>query len=510
MKDLTRWGRDHVQVGIAMEIFRKNGVRFIAINHGIDSIHPESLEMAPFINLMSEWYSKDCSKKVKSAYRTKGMSGKPLCTPPYGYMKSPENKDFWIIDSEAAAVVRQIFQMTMEGRGLFQIACHLTESKVFVPAHYHAIRGLGKWAKRGVKDPYSWNIVTIERILQKREYCGDVVNFKTSKHIKDKTSTYVDESEWVVFKDVHEPIIDRAAFDNAQRVYKSMKRKRADKKGSLHPLAGLLYCSACGGKMYIFHPEKNGKRAFAQCGNYRKAYERIQRHYHVNDCGTSRRIIADNILELVRGTIRDVSDHAKIDRAAFEAAIRELLSAQQTDEVKAQQKRLSACRKRHSELELLMNKIYEDNALGRLTEKRYESLHQTYGQEQDSLEKEIAEIHASVERYEDDSGRARRFLELVERYTGFDEITTTMINEFVEKIVVHEREEPMVHSSPQRIEIHLNFVGELALPEIVQLPGTEELAEQGRREKERERNRRRYQERKERGYYDKAPQARAG
>ena len=509
MKDLTRWGRDHVQVGIAMETFRKNGVRFIAINHGIDSTHPESLEMAPFINLMSEWYSKDCSKKVKSAYRTKGMSGKPLCAPPYGYMKSPGNKDFWIIDEEAAAIVREIFRLTMEGKGLFQICCHLTDNKVPVPAHYHAARGLGKWAKRGVKDPFSWNIVTVERLLQKREYCGDVVNFKTTKHIKDKSSSYVDEREWVVFEGVHEPIIDRVTFDNAQRVYKSMKRKRADKKGSLHPLAGLLYCSACGGKMYIFRPEKSGKQAFAQCGNYRKAYERIQRHYHVSDCGTSRRVIADNILELVRDTIRNVSDYANVDRAAFEAAVRELLSAQQTDEVREQQKRLAVCRKRHGELELLMNRIYEDNALGRLTEKRYESLHQTYGQEQDTLEKEIGEIHAAVERYEDDSGRARRFIELAGRYTDFDDITTTMINEFVEKIVVHEREEPMVHSSPQRIEIHLNFIGELALPHIAQPPTTEDLAEQGRKEKERERNRRRYQERKERGYYDKAPQAKA-
>jgi DNA invertase Pin-like site-specific DNA recombinase len=297
MKDLTRWGRDHVQVGIAMETFRKSGVRFIAVNHGIDSIHPESLEMAPFINIMSEWYAKDCSKKVKSAYKAKGMSGKPLCSPPYGYMKSPGNKDFWLVDSEAAAVVRQIFQLTLEGKGLFQIACHLTENKVPVPAHYHAMKGAGKWAKRPLKDPYSWNIVTVERMIKNREYCGDVVNFKTSKHLKDKRSTYADESEWVVFENVHEPIIDRTTFEDAQRIYQSMKRKRADKNGQHHPLAGLLYCSECGGKMYIFCPEKSGKQPFAQCGNYRKAYERIERHYNI-PCGTSRRIIADNILEL--------------------------------------------------------------------------------------------------------------------------------------------------------------------------------------------------------------------
>ena len=502
MKDLTRWGRDHVQVGIAMEIFRKNNVRFIAINHGIDSIHPESLEMAPFINIMSEWYAKDCSKKVKSAYRAKGMTGKPLSQPPYGYMKHPDRKDFWIVDNEAAAVVRQVFQLTMEGKGIFQICCHLTENKIPVPAHYQAMRGTGKWTKRPIKDPYSWNIITVERMIKNREYCGDVVNFKTAKHLKDKRSTYVDESEWVVFENVHEPIIDRETFENVQRLSKNMKRKRADKQGNLHPLAGLLYCSECGGKMYVFVPEKGGKQPFAQCGNYRKAYEKIERHYNIA-CATSRRIIVDNILELVRDTIKRIADCAKMDRAALEKSIRELLAAQQTDEVKAQQKRLVACKARYGELERLLNKIYEDNALGRLPEKRYESLLKTYGQEQGNLENEIVEIQSVVVKYEDDNGRAEQFMKLVERYAEFEEITPFMIREFIEKIVVHAKENPYVQSSSQRVEIHLNFIGEVAFLNMECEPTPEELAEQERIEKERERNRLRYLQRKESGYYDK-------
>jgi ssDNA-binding Zn-finger/Zn-ribbon topoisomerase 1 len=436
------------------------------------------------------------------------MMGKPLSPPPYGYMKSPDRKDFWIIDPEAAAVVRQIFQLTMEGKGLFQIACQLTESKVPVPAHYHAMKGVGKWIKRTIHDIYSWNIATVERMLKNREYCGDIVNFKTHKHLKDKHATYAGESEWVIFENVHEPIIDRETYENVQRVYKSMKRKRADKKGNLHPLAGLLYCSECGGKMYIFSPEKTGKQPFAQCGNYRKSYDRIERHYNVS-CPTSRRIIVDNILELVRDTIKSIAECAKTDKAVLEKSIRELLSAQQTDEVKAQQKRLSDCRKRHCELERLLNKIYEDNALGKLPEKRYESLLKTYGEEQDSLEKEIAEIQSAVEKYEDDSGRAERFMKLAERYTGFEEITPAMIHEFVEKIVVHEKEDKMVHSSPQKVEIHLNFIGELELPKTESLPTPEELAEEERKAKERERNRLRYIKRKASGYYDKPAKATA-
>jgi len=505
MKDLTRWGRDHVQVGIAMEIFRKNGVRFIAVNHGIDSIHPETLEMAPFINIMSEWYAKDCSKKVKSAYKVKGMSGKPLSQPPYGYMKSPDRKDFWIVDEEAAAVVRQIFRLTMQGKGIYQIACHLSARKIPVPAHYQAMRGEGKWVKRPIKDPYSWNLITVERILKNREYCGDVVNFKTSKHLKDKRSSYVPESEWVVFENVHEPIVDRISFENVQRVYQSLKRKSADKTGNLHPLAGLLYCSECGGKMYIFCPDKNGKQPYAQCGSYRGSSERIKHHYQTL-CKTSRRIIADNVLELVRDALKRIFDYAKIDKSALEKSIRELLASQQTDEVKAQQKRLAVCEKRRGELDQLLNKIYEDNALGRLPENRYASLLETYGQEQAAVEKEIAEIRSSVEKYEDDSGRAERFMKLVERYTVFEEITPVMIHEFVEKIVVHAKENQYVKSSPQKVEIHLNFIGEFALPDLEYFPSPEEIAERERKEKERERYRRNYLKRKARGYYKKQTQ----
>jgi hypothetical protein len=432
------------------------------------------------------------------------MMGKPLSQPPYGYTKSPDRKDFWIVDNDAAAIVRQIFQLTLQGKGLFQIACHLMENKVSIPAHYQAQRGEGKWVRRTIKDPYSWNIITVERILKNREYCGDVVNFKTSKHIKDKRATYNDESEWVVFENVHEPIIDRATFETAQRVYMGLKRKRADKQGNLHPLAGLLYCSECGGKLYVFCPEKSGKQPFAQCGNYRKAYEKIERHYNIA-CATSRRIIADNVLELVRDTIKKVYDYAKIDRAAFEKSVHELLAMQHTDEIKAQQKRLAVCRIRYGELEQLLNKIYEDNALGRLPQKRYESLSQTYGQEQNSLDKEIAELQSAVEKFEDDNGRAERFFELVKRYTDFEEITPAMIHEFVEKIIVHAKENQYVKTSPQKIEIHLSFVGELELPDIGLVLSAEEIKEQERKEKERERYRRNYQERKARGYYDKQP-----
>jgi len=507
MKDMTRWGRDYLQVGNAMETFRRNDVRFIAINHSIDSIHPESLEMAPFINIMSEWYAKDCSKKVKSAYKTKGMSGKPLSLPPYGYKKHPDNKDFWIIDEPAAAVVRRIFRLTLEGKGLYQIACILSDEKVLVPSHYLKMTGNSKWQKNVAHDPYTWGIHAIERIVQKQEYCGDVVNFKTSKHVKDKRSTFQDKSEWIIFENVHEPIIDRQTYENAQRIYNSMKKKKADKNGKHHPLAGLVYCSHCGGKMYIFRAEKNGKRPYAQCGSYRGARSRILQPYVNKDCTTSRRILADNLLEVIHHTIKTVAEYSKINKSAFEKSIKEMLATQQTAEVKAQQKRLAVCKTRHAELEQLLNKIYEDNALGKLPEKRFNSLSETYSTEQEELETEILQIQTTVDKYADDSERAERFIKLVSRYTDFEELTPAMLYEFVEKIVVHERDDKMVHTSPQKVEVYLNFIGEYTIPEILNQPTEEEIAEENaieqRRAKDRERYRRNYLLRKEQGYYDK-------
>jgi hypothetical protein len=260
--------------------------------------------------------------------------------------------------------------------------------------------------------------------------------------------------------------------------------------------------------MYIFVPEKSGKQPYAQCGNYRRAHDRIEHHY-IPDYLTSRRIIVNNILELVRNTIKGIADYARIDKTALEKAVREMLATQQTDEVKAQQKRLAACRTRYAELERLLNKIYEDNALGRLPEKRYESLLETYGKEQETLEAEIAKIQSAVEKFENENTRVERFMKLVERYTDFEEITTVMIHEFVEKIVVHEREKPMVQTSPQKIEIHLNFIGEFSLPNAEREPTPEDLAEQERLEKERERNRERYLKRKASGYYETLKKAKS-
>ena len=502
IKDMSRLGRDHIRVGLSMETMRINEVRLIAVTDGVDTSKGDD-DFMPFRNIMHEFYAKDSSKKVKAAYRAKGMSGKPIASVPvYGYKKHPDNKDFWIIDEEAAAVVRRIFGMVMEGHGLYHICCTLTREKVLAPSYYQAINGTGKWLNRKLPDPYTWNMVTVDRLLKKREYCGDIVNFKTSKHYKDKRGKWNDEKDWVIFESVHEAIIDRVTFENVQRIYKSTKKVRADKNGQHHPLAGLLFCSDCGNKMYIFREGNKGRsegKPYAQCGHYRGSHEVIAHHYKPL-CRVSRRITLESLMEVVRNTIKLVADYAKSDKEGFEKMLRELLAKEQTDEVKAKQKRLIISEKRHAELNTLLNKIYEDNALGRLDTERYDSLSQTYGQEQKALIQEIAELKTDVEKFEDGTTRSRRFTELVNRYTDFTELTSAMIHEFVEKIVVHERPNRFTET-PQQVDIHFNFIGEFVSPFPDPEPTEEEIVAQKKREREREYNRRKYQKRKDNGTY---------
>ena len=488
VKDVSRLGRDHLRVGLCMETMRICGVRLISVNDDVDTLHGEN-DFTAFKLLMHEFYAKDISKKIKSAFKAKGMSGKPMTSLPiYGYVKCPNDKHKWVIDPEAAAIVRRIFQMSLNGMGLYQICTVLHEEKVPNPGHYHSLKGIGRHKNSPVKDPYVWHIITVERMLKKREYCGDIVNFKTSKHFKDKNSTFNDESHWVIFENVHEPIIDRVTFENVQRSVIANKRKRTPVSSGRHPLAGLLYCSDCSGKMYIYN---NKQRPYGRCENYRRTFERIQ-HSRYIACNSSHYIAVDNLLELVRRTIKAVADYAKFDKAGFERTLEELLAKEQTAEVKAKQKRLADCRRRHAELEILHNKIYEDYALNRLSEQRYESLSQTYGQEQETITKKMNSLLTAVERFEDSNTRSRRFTELVNRYTDFTELTPAMIHEFIEKIVVHERDEGFVKVTPQQIDIHFNFIGEFIAPTVDYQPTQEEIENQERIVNNREKNRRNY------------------
>ncbi len=307
MKDLTRWGRDYLQVGNAMEIFRRNNVRFIAVNNGIDSEKPDTLEFAPFINIMSEWYAKDISKKVKTGIKTKGMSGKPIVTEaPYGYVKDPDNKDFWIIDEEAAEVVRLIFRLFIGGKNRNQIAVYLTQEQIPTPTFYMKDRGRGTCKNKTLNEDNrcKWNKATLTNILTRQEYCGDVVNFKTTKHFRDKHNHYVDRSQWHITENVHEPIISRSDFETVQRILENAPVRHPNGDGEIHPLSGLLFCKDCGAKMHIRIDYRNGgKRHVAFCSEYHKGKAKNPK------CHSPHIMDADLLMQTIAEVLKKIEDY---------------------------------------------------------------------------------------------------------------------------------------------------------------------------------------------------------
>ena len=492
VKDTSRLGRDHLRVSLCLETMRERGVRFIAVNDGIDTAKGED-DFTPFRTIMSEWYARDTSRKIRSSYKAKNAQGKRVSSyTPYGYVKSEADKNQLVIDPEAAEVVRQIFQMCMAGKGPYQICCALKEAKVPIPGYYHAQKGMGLHQRHKFPDPYNWPSTTVCNILRRKEYLGHTVNFRTRKHFKDKKSHYVDESEWTIIENTHEPIIDQILFDNVQRIRGNIKR-RPDGWGYLHPLSGLMYCADCGGKLYVHRIYNYKDKPTAVCGNYAKGSAVICSGIV---CASPHRIDTTTLTEIVKHTIKAIADYAKSDKSAFIKSVQEMMAEQNTDAIKNQSKRLEQCKSRHQELETLLNKIYEDNALGKLPIKRFESLTQTYEQEQAILNKETEELQAYVERYKGGSDKAKNFIKLVERHTGFNELTTTMLNEFVEKIVVHERDRKGSMYPTQKIEIHFNFIGEYLPPTLKSIAAAPEDKEALER---RERNRRNYLKRKENG-----------
>ena len=476
IKDMSRLGRDYLKVGQVMEILRQRGVRLIAINDGVDSLKGDD-DFTPFRNIMNEFYARDTSRKIRSVFKSKGMSGKHLTgTVIYGYLWD-EKREHWLVDEEAAEVVRRIFSLTLEGYGPYQIACKLSADRIEIPVVHLARFNEGVNRSKPVKDPYGWGSSTIVNILKKREYLGHTINFKTRKHFKDKKSHYVSEDEWTIFENTHEAIIDQQTFDLAQKI-RSNVRRYPNGWGEAAPLTGLLYCADCGGKMYV-HRTNNG-RGISQytCSNYTKI-----------PCGTlcptQHRINESAVLTLVSDTLRAIAEYSKNDRTEFIHTVQETQVAQQSADISKKRRRLAAAQKRAGELEKLICKIYEDNALGKLPDARYRALDAQYAKEQDALEIEIAELEKAVTGYEQSQKSAEKFIALIDKYENFDTLTNTMLNEFVEKILVHERARKGSQDTTQEIEIYFNFLGRYIPPSLQPVPLTPEEQEELQKKEER-------------------------
>lgn len=509
VKDMSRIGRDYLQVGFYTEVmFKEKEVHFIAIANGVDNQKRESSEFAPFLNIMNEWYIRDSSRKVTTVLRARGMEGKHTTNNAiYGYRKSEEDKNQWVIDEEAAEVVRRIYRMSLEGKGPYEIARILSEEQIERPSYYLAKRGLGTCrSNNNTATPYVWRGATVSDILSKPEYMGHTVNFRSYKEsYKDKRAKKTPKEDWVIFKNTQEAIVSEEMWNKVQELRKTVRR--TDTVGEANPFTGLLYCADCGAKMYNhrggagkarnWKGELNGKRRPDRdeynCSTYnlsRQSYDKqCSQHY----------IRTEVVRKLVLETIKAVSDYVISNEEEFINRIYSTSRDKQKESIKSLKRKIAQDTKRVNELNMLMKKLYEDNISGKLSDKRFEFMLSEFKNEQDTLEISMENAKAEIEKYESDTVRADKFIELVKRYTDFSELTTPMLNEFVEKILVHEAD----YSSGERVqevEIYLNFIGKFELP--VKEPTAEEIAEheklKARRVKKAEYNRRYMEKRRKR------------
>lgn len=476
VKDMSRAGRDYLQTGFYTEVmFRQKNVRFIAIANGVDSDNPSSSEFTPFLNIMNEWYLRDTSRKITTAIKSKGAGGKRLTVHPiYGYKKDPQDNEHWIIDEEAASVVRRIFQMAIEGMGPQQIARQLTEEKIERPAVYLAKRGLGTHKNNYQQyNPYLWRTNTIISMLKKPEYLGHTVNFRTYKDsYKDKHQKNNDQNDWAIFKNTHEAIIDEKTWQMTQELRKVIRR--TDTIGKPNPLTGLVFCADCGAKMYNsrslggYKRDTKGQptdkyikpRDQYECSTYKRMQGAFQKK-----C-SSHYIRTEVIKKQLLDTISSVSLYAKEHEVDFIKQVQTTLSMRRAEEINTLKNALKQNKNRIDELNALTRYIYEDNIKGKISDKRFKTLAAEYEHEQMLLEEAIIKYEQILAEYNTKTANIEQFLELVRKYDDFSTLTTPMINEFVEKIIVHKADRSSGKRT-QEVEIYLKFIGKVALPQMV-------------------------------------------
>ena len=461
VKDMSRLGRDYLQVGLYTDqFFPEHGVRFIAVNDGVDSAEGEN-EFAPFRNIMNEWYARDISRKIRSSQRLRGNAGVPLSLPPYGYVKSPDNPKYWIVDDEAAAVVRRIYQMCIDGYGIDKTAAIFEQEEILKPTEYWKLKGVRKPGRKPFSEsPYHWSSNTVNKILTSREYMGDVVNFKTySKSFKDKRRYENPEENHVIFEGVHEPIIDRQTWEMVQRIREGTKR-RQPKKVEKNMFAGLLYCADCGRKLHFNVNHPHTELQYFNCSNYRG---------NRGTCQSTHYIRVDFLEEVVLGEIRRLTKFASLYEDDFLKAV--IGHSQQADEAdrKLKEKELKALLARDEELDGLFERIYEDNVSGKISDERFSRMSRRYEDEQKELTEKIKQLRSEIEKQSSRTMTTDMFISLVRKYTRAKKLTPRMLNELVEKIEVFNAEK-VNGVWEQRLRIHYNCVGTIEIPSALPLP----------------------------------------
>ena len=460
VKDLSRLGRNYIEVGrLTEEFFPNHDIRLVAVSDNIDTDEGEN-ELAPIRNLFNEWYARDISKKRRISNKIKGNAGEPMGQPPYGYVKDPENPKRWIVDEEAAQVVRRIYRMTLEGVGTEQIAVKLEEDGVLTPRAYWHSKGINRPGK--VKDlpPTHWNSSSVIKMLSVQEYCGDILNFKTySKSYKNKKRLENDRENWAIFKDVHEPIIERAVFEQVQQKRGKM-RKRQAKDGERSMFSGLLVCADCGSNLHFHFNQGNPEIKYFNCSNYKG---------NRGTCGSTHYVRVDFLEQVVLGEIRRLTKYAGLYEDDFlKEVIGHSRQAEETER-RLKEKELKSLLARDDELDGLFERIYEDNVSGKLSDDRFAKMSRRYEEEQKELSEKIKKLRSEIEKQSSRATSTDMFVSIVRKYTRARKLTPRMLNELVEKIEVYNAEK-IDGEWVQRHRIHYNCVGEMNIPNEPALP----------------------------------------
>ena len=460
VKDLSRLGRNYIEVGrLTEEFFPNHDIRLVAVSDNIDTDEGEN-ELAPIRNLFNEWYARDISKKRRISNKIKGNAGEPMGQPPYGYVKDPENPKRWIVDEEAARVVRRIYRMTLEGVGTEQIAAKLEEDGVLTPRAYWHSKGVNRPGK--VKDlpPTHWNSSSVIKMLSVQEYCGDILNFKTySKSYKNKKRLENDRENWAIFKDVHEPIIERAVFEQVQQKRGKM-RKRQAKDGERSMFSGLLVCADCGSNLHFHFNQGNPEIKYFNCSNYKG---------NRGTCGSTHYVRVDFLEQVVLGEIRRLTKYAGLYEDDFlKEVIGHSRQAEETER-RLKEKELKSLLTRDDELDGLFERIYEDNVSGKLSDDRFAKMSRRYEEEQKEISEKIKKLRSEIEKQSSRATSTDMFVSIVRKYTRARKLTPRMLNELVEKIEVYNAEK-IDGEWVQRLRIHYNCVGEMNIPNEPALP----------------------------------------
>lgn len=458
VKDMSRLGRDYLQVGYYTDTyFSDRNIRFIAVNDCVDSADGEN-ELAPFRNVMNEMYARDISRKVRSSHRLRGNAGEPLSQPPYGYMKSPENKKKWIVDAEAAQVVQDIFRMCLEGKGNETIARILQEQKVLIPMAYWQSKGLPRGGKKTQPNPYKWGKTTVAKILAQQEYCGDIINFKTySKSFKNKSRIPNPEENWAVFKNVHEPIIDRETFEAVQKLMSKTKRRAPKKENAeKNMFCDLLYCADCGSKLWSHVNTVNKNIQYFSCSNYKTDTR--------GTCETRHYIRADAIEQVVMLELRRMAQFLQDDEEAFAELLAQKTNKDIIKEQKYLEEELRKSVSRSEKVSGLYEKLYEDNASGKVTDEWFMQLSHKYEVERMELKAKIADLRQRISNIGTMQQNKENFINAIRRFMEMKKLTAPLLRELIDKITVYETEGVGKNRS-QRVMIHYKFIGYIEIPE---------------------------------------------